>query len=262
MDDASGLREYALALWSKKLIVIVITLVFIGGCLGYCAITKAKYTATTQLQLEPQISPALLDATTNAGGAITVDVPTSVAVIESRSVQNAVRRTYPNAPSVSAVEQGTTAVVNVSVSSENASQAATYANAYANAYINQVQQQTANTFAKGEKLLQKRLGTLQIALSNVDTQIKDAPAGSNLAGLDAQVSTLQNQEETLQNQLANYEFFATQGNGDSVGRIVSDATVPTKPSSPKTVEWTLIAAILGILVGIGIALIVNAVTRT
>jgi len=42
---------------------------------------------------------------------------------------------------------------------------------------------------------------------------------------------------------------------------VTAATVPTKPSSPKTIEYTVLALIFGLIAGIGLALLVNAISR-
>ncbi len=46
-----------------------------------------------------------------------------------------------------------------------------------------------------------------------------------------------------------------------VGQVISSATVPTKPVSPKTIEWTVLALIFGVIVGIGVALLVNTMRR-
>jgi uncharacterized protein involved in exopolysaccharide biosynthesis len=181
-------------------------------------------------------------------------------VIESSSVSGIVARTIPNPPSVTAAEVGTTAVVQVTAKSSSAQTAAAAANAYAHAYIKYEQTQTTNTFVAAENQLQSKVDTVELTISNLNTEIRTAPAGTNLAPEETQLGTLEQELTNLQDQLQNYQFYASQGTTTEAGQVISPATVPTKPSSPKTLEDTVFALIFGIILGIGIALLVNAVS--
>jgi uncharacterized protein involved in exopolysaccharide biosynthesis len=102
---------------------------------------------------------------------------------------------------------------------------------------------------------------VNIAISNLTNQLRAAPAGTNTETTDVQLSNLQDQLTTLQNELQTDQFYATQGTTTEVGRVISAATVPTKPSSPKTIEYTVLALIFGLIAGVGLALLVNAISR-
>jgi succinoglycan biosynthesis transport protein ExoP len=159
---------------------------------------------------------------------------------------------------VTATQVGTTNVVQVSVRSHDPQAAAAAANTYAKAYIRFEQNQTTNTFTAAQSQVQNKINTLQLAIANLNSQIRSAPATTNVTPDETQLSDLQGELTTLQNQLQNYQFYASQGATTEAGQVISTATVPSKPASPKTVEWTVLALIFGLILGIGIALLVNA----
>jgi uncharacterized protein involved in exopolysaccharide biosynthesis len=259
-QEQSGLREYGLVLWRKKATIVIVTAIVVGLVLAYCVIKTPTYSATASVLIEPDISQTLVEANFPTSTAALPDVPDAMQVIESSSVSGIVARTIPNPPSVTAAEVGTTAVVQVTAKSSSAQTAAAAANAYAHAYIKYEQTQTTNTFVAAENQLQSKVDTVELTISNLNTAIRTAPAGTNLAPEETQLGTLEQELTNLQDQLQNYQFYASQGTTTEAGQVISPATVPTKPSSPKTLEDTVFALIFGIILGIGIALLVNAVS--
>jgi uncharacterized protein involved in exopolysaccharide biosynthesis len=234
--------------------------VVVGLVLAYCVIKTPTYSATASVLIEPDISQTLVEANFPTSTAALPDVPDAMQVIESSSVSAIVAQTIPNPPSVSASEVGTTAVVQVTAKSSNAQTAAAAANAYAHAYIKYEQTQTTNTFVAAENQLQTKIDTVDLGISNINTEIRSAAAGANLSPQESQLGTLEQELTNLQDQLQNYQFYASQGTTSEAGQVISPATVPAKPSSPKTLEYTVFALIFGVILGIGVALLVNAVS--
>ncbi|MGH9095875.1 MAG: Wzz/FepE/Etk N-terminal domain-containing protein, partial [Acidimicrobiales bacterium] len=120
MDERQGykqlyLRDYGQIFKRRKWTIIILLVVGIGLAYGYVSISTKKYTANAQLQLTPQLSSTVQQAQNSAAIAPVVDVPTAIQVIQSNSLQQAVQKTVPNAPSVTAKEVQLTAVVTVSV---------------------------------------------------------------------------------------------------------------------------------------------------
>jgi uncharacterized protein involved in exopolysaccharide biosynthesis len=256
--ELSGLREYALLLWRKRVTILVVAAICVGATLAYCVLVKPTYEASASVLLEPPISESLVEA--NSAGAVAPlpDVPDGIEVIESSAVAQLVAKTLPGAPAVTATQVGTTNVVQVSVRSHDPQAAAAAANTYAKAYIRFEQNQTTNTFTAAQSQVQNKINTLQLAIANLNSQIRSAPATTNVTPDETQLADLQGELTTLQNQLQNYQFYASQGITTEAGQVISTATVPSKPASPKTVEWTVLALIFGLILGIGIALLVNA----
>lgn len=258
--NPSGLREYALVLWGRKLIILIVAAICVGATLAYCVAVTPTYQATASVLLEPPISQTLIQANFPTGAAPIPNVPDGIQVIESANVADLVAKTIPTPPSVSATQVGTTDVVQVAVRSKNAHLAAAAANAYARAYIKYERRQTVDTFTQAQSQLQTKVDTVQLAISQLNGEIRGAAAGANTAPQETQLGNLENQLTTLQDQLQTYQFYATQGTATESGQLISTATVPTKPVSPKTLEWTVLALIFGLILGVGVALLVNAVS--
>jgi polysaccharide biosynthesis transport protein len=256
--EVSGLREYALLLWRKRVTILVVAAICVGATLAYCVLIKPTYQATASVLLEPPISQTLVEANSPASIAPIPDVPDGIEVIESSAVAKLVADKLPGAPSATAVQVGTTDVVQISVRSKDPEAAAAAANAYANAYIQFEQKQTTDTFTSAQAQVQNKIDTLQLAIANLNSQIRSAPASTNVTPDESQLGDLQGEMTTLQNQLQNYQFYASQGVTTEAGQVISSATVPSKPVSPKTVGWTVLALIFGLILGIGVALLVNA----
>jgi uncharacterized protein involved in exopolysaccharide biosynthesis len=257
-QEPSGLREYGLVLWRRKLTIVVVTAIMVGLVLAYCVLKTPTYSATASVLIEPAISQTLVEANFPTSTAAVPDVPDAMQVIESSSVSDIVARTIPNPPSASATQVGTTDVVVVTTKSSSPQTASAAANAYARGYIKYEQTQTTNTFVAAGNQLQNKVNTVELAISNINAQIKAAAASANLAPQETQLGTLEQELSNLQDQMQNYQFYASQGTTTEAGQVISPATVPTKPSSPKTLEYTVFALIFGLILGIGLALLVNA----
>ncbi len=128
-------------------------------------------------------------------------MPDGIEVIESAAVAALVAKTLPNAPTVKATQVGTTDVVQVTARSKNAQLAATAANAYAQAYIRYEQQQTTDTFTSAQAQVQNKIDTLQLAIATLNSQIRSAPATTNVSPEESQLGNLQGELTTLQNEI-------------------------------------------------------------
>ena len=263
--EQSGIAEYARVLWRRKWIIIITTVVAVVGVLGYCVVSTKTYTATATVELLPNVSSLLNQSGSSVNPTVSdVNVADVIQVIESASISSIVAKTIPNPPAASATQVGTvdtTDIVNVSASSSSPQTAAAAANAFANSYINYERGINKSVFTSAAAQLQNKVDTVNIAISNITNQLRSSPAGTNTDSSTVELSDLENQLTTLENELQTDQFYSTQGTNSEVGRVISAATVPTKPSSPKTIEYTVLALIFGLIAGIGLALLVNAISR-
>jgi capsular exopolysaccharide synthesis family protein len=246
------LRDYGHILNRRKWTIIIILVIAVGLAYGYVSISTKKYTASAQLELTPQLSQTVQQAQNSAAVAPIVDVPTALQVIQSNSVQQAVQKTIPNAPSVTAKEVQLTAVVTVSVTATNAKLAADAANAYARAYISQQTTQSVSALNNAEQIIQGHITGLSTQVQNLQAQINVAPVGQQTS-LGLQLQALNTQLNGYQAELTQYQFAASLVTGG--GQVIGNATVPTKPSSPKTIVDIGLGIIVGLVIGIGIGLL-------
>jgi uncharacterized protein involved in exopolysaccharide biosynthesis len=215
-DDSEqvGLREYVLQLWARKWVIALVFVLAVGGTLGYCVISTAKYSGTSELLLTPTLSPTLLEA----NGAFTqnqlVDVPSDSQVISSAVLRGIVSQSIPDAPKATVTQIGTTDVVQISTTSTEAATAAAAANDYAHDYITFEQSQTEKTLNAGIKLVNKHIGTVQLAIANLNTKISAATTAGAAAGFESQLNILNEEFATLNEQLANYQSFSSKGGGN------------------------------------------------
>jgi succinoglycan biosynthesis transport protein ExoP len=252
-ESALAFRDYGQALWRRRWVIVLTIIIAVGASVGYDVKTTRVYQASAQLQLTPQISGAL-QASGPVSSANAVDVPTDIQILESTTVASAVKKSIPSAPAVSVSQVGTTNVVNVSVRSTSARLAAAAANAYAVAYTKVEQQQAVAALKSAQRAVQSNIVNVQTQINAVQNQINTAPSGQQ-ASLLTQLSALQTQLVPLQNQASQYQFLASLNNGG--GQVVGPATVPTKPADPKPITNGALAFVVGLVVGIGIALVLE-----
>ena len=257
MAEPSGLREYALLLWRKRVTILVVAAICVVGTLGYCILMKPTYQASASVLLEPPISQTLSRPT-----------PASIAAAPQRARRDRgdrerqrrplVAKTLPGAPSVTATQVGTTDVVQVAVRSKDP-QLAAGGRQRLRQGVHPLRAETDDRHLQlgpGPAAEQGRHGATRHRQPERPDQARRPT--TNLTPDETQLGDLQDQLATLQNQLQNYQFDSSQGVTTEVGQVISSATVPTKPVSPKTVEWTVLALIFGLILGIGVALLVNA----
>ncbi len=142
-------------------------------------------------------------------------------------------QTIKSSLSVTAV--GTTNVVNVSATSTSPRLAAAIANTYAQQFV-KLQQGSAHGYVRSAlALLNKQLAALS-------PQQAAEPAGL-----------------ALQGRAQSMKILAHLRSGDV--QFAQSATVPTSPSSPKVARNTLVGAVLALLLGIGVAFLLERLDR-
>jgi succinoglycan biosynthesis transport protein ExoP len=257
-EEAFGLRDYVRTLRQRSWIIVFLVLLAVLASIGYSKLQKPMYTGTAGLLLTPQLSTTVLEAT-DPGAALTgstdtVDVPTDTQVIESASVREKVATTVKNPPTVTVTQVGSTNVVSISTSSHVPAVAAAAANAYARDYLAVQQSQSVASLKSASKLVSSQIAAVSSQIASIDQTIAGS-TGSSAVALESHLSALETQLATYQQELGQYSFDASLNTGG--GQVITPATVPTSPSSPKIVEDAVIAGLLGLLIGIVIALLLE-----
>ena len=258
--EPSGLREYAQLLWRKKVIVLVVAAICVVGTLGYCLVVKPTYQATASVLLEPPISQTLIQANFPTSVTAVPNVPDGIEVIESANVADRRRQDHPGAPSVTATQVGTTDVVQISVRSKNPHLASGGRQRLCHGV------HPLRAAADGQHLHRRPRPSCRTRSTRCSSPSRTSthrsrprrPAPTSRPTRPSS-ATCRTSSPTLQDQLQNYQFYSSQGVTTEVGQVISSATVPAKPVSPKTLEWTVLALIFGLILGVGVALLVNAV---
>jgi capsular exopolysaccharide synthesis family protein len=176
------------------------------------------------------------------------DVQTYLQLVTSAQVQSQVRAQLGRLPGISAAEVGQTNVIEVTAVAASPADAARIANAYAKAFVAWSTTTTISNLTAAETQLNAQIAA-------IGAQITRLPASSA-----AQVTALANQQVVLRGQLAQLEV---EGASASTGlELVSPATIPTSPSSPKPAQDGLLGLAVGLLLGIGAAFLRDSLDDT
>jgi polysaccharide biosynthesis transport protein len=182
---------------------------------------------------------------------------------------------------------GLSYVVEISYTAGDAERAAQLANAVAEAYIEDQLAARAQAARQGSQWLEERIEELRLQMNAAALKVHEfkarrdyrivpkTEASSGAVGTDKQEpapvrqNTLEELESTAQTFRRMYESFL-QAYTESVqrqsypvanARVITKATPPLRKSHPRTGLWLLLAMVCGAMVGLGIALIKNALSE-
>lgn len=252
-QEEPGLLDYARVLWRRKLTVLLVIVVAVAVTVGFDSVRTKKYSGTARLLF---VSQAYAGTTGGVTPLSPTDIATDIGLVQSATVRAIVAKSLKTTPPpVTVSEEGTTEIATVSVTATDPAFAATAANAYANGYIRASQQRYLATSQAAENQVQAQINALQAQINGLQNQINQTNVKdtTTLTNLDNQLGALDSQQNTLRAQLSQLQVNVAQS--PSGGQLVEPATASNTPVSPKRVNDALIALVIGLLLGIGIALL-------
>ncbi len=253
-NDVINLRDQVAVLRRRWLILVVSTLLALGAALAYVYTQQPMYSATAELLVSQPDSPE-----SRSGLEIEPEeIATQVQVIQSQPVAEQVIETLGleesaedvlNTIEVQPVDA--TRVLQVSALRASPAQAADLANAFADAYLSVRETQATTAAQLTETALNEQVSQIRNRLRDVQAQL-DSPTGDT--------STLEAEEQALFVQLTQAMSFqataaATTAASQSSGQVLVQASVPGQPAQPKIVRTAALGAILGLMIGVGLAFV-------
>ena len=237
------LRDYARAIDRRKWLVITAMILTTLVAVGVTAFQTPIYSASSQVLVQPRGQDGLFE-----NQIVNLDdraIQTETQVIEGEAVQQQVQAELGLAeppPDANATAVGDTDVISITVRDANATNAATYADAYAAAYIDVRREQAVNELLAASAEVQTAIDELETQLAELDD---DDPSRSALA-----------------TQIANFNTTLDQLRVDAALRtggasVIKSAEIPTDPVEPTPARTAVLAAVVGLLIGLGAALIVD-----
>ena len=237
--------EQVLGVLRRRAPVILLCFVLAAGAAyGFSKHQTKKYTATASLvfnnnQLSQQV--AGLQALNN-GGSQLPQQQTNLKLVQlgdmatkTASVLGQGLTKEKVSANLSVSAQGESNIVNVSATSTSPVLAASIANTYTSVFVREQQNSNHAYYASALKLVNRQVAALS-------PKQKLSPSGIALAGRAQSLGVL-----------------AELHNGNV--EVAQAATVPTSPSSPKTSRNTALGVILGLLLGLGVAFLLERLDR-
>ena len=173
-------------------------------------------------------------------------------VVYARVKQNLGLKDDP--PSVSGSGFTDADVITVSVESGDPQTAATLANAYVNAYIDVKREQTVNGMVAASTELQNKISDLQTQIDTLDAQINASDTDDDSGRLSDR-RALVDQQSLFRQRIDQLQVDAALSAGNA--QLVRPAFAPVKPIKPTPVRTATLAAVVGLLLGLGAAFLVD-----
>lgn len=157
-------------------------------------------------------------------------------------------------PSVSGSAFSDADVITVSVQSSDPQTAATLANAYVTAYIDVKREQTVAGMAAASSQLQTKITQLQDQIDALDAKISASTTDDDTAA-EADRRALVDQQALFKQRIDQLQVDSALSAGGA--ELVRPAEAPLKPIKPTPVRTTTLAAVVGLLLGLGAAFLID-----
>lgn len=239
--DELSLSDY-LAILRRRWNYIVgalLALVVLG--LVYSLLQTPRYRATAEVLVDPTSSSQLFDPVTGQRRSETRVIETEVKFVTSRLVEVTVENALGFETEMSASAATNADVIEIHATSTDADRAALVANTYAETYIEERRRQAIDDIENTAAVVQQRINDLTDDLRALGaTDPRRASIERTIATYDDALSALD-----ITSELA----------GGISARIISAAETPDGPYVPQTTRNVVLAAVVGLILGVGIALL-------
>lgn len=241
LDDTPGLLRALQVLRERWWVIALCGVIAAGAAAVYVERKPNQYTASASLQFTSNSLPSQV-AGVGSGSSLDPEGEknTNVQLVTATPVAELVIKALKLQASPGALLEEVTAtdpqndyIVQVSVTDENPERAAKLANAFAEQYVVYSRQQNEQQLIKGQQLIAQHIAEL--------------PPGDTTDR--ANLNTLSQKLLLLQSVAA------------ANARVANTASTPSAPSAPKRTSTTLIALVFGLLLGVGMAFLINMVNR-
>ncbi len=258
--DSFEFAGYLGVLRRRWWIVLVLACVGILGAGLYIAGSPKGYTATATVNVtatgisQNQGSAAVAGGRTNSA----VNLDTEVQIVQSSSVAAIAASDLHSSltpqdlvKNISVAVPANSSVLQISCTARSAQQSAACANSFADAYLTNRTATATNTDNAELKSIRDQLTALEKRTAQLSIQSRSLPVNSpQRASAQAQLQTAASQLRALANQSA---ALSASGAAASGGSIITKATPPTVPSSPKKKLILPSGLLAGLLIGLVIA---------
>ncbi len=266
MSDTSAveltLRDYAHIVGRRKWLVIAATAASIVAALTLSLMQPAVYRASTDVIVRTVQSPSVFSTQSQSVSDPKRKLANEIAVLEGSIVHQRVKADLgieQNIPAVSGTARADADVVEVSVRSGDAETAAVLADAYVDAYNSVKRDQTVNELARAVDELQGQISKLQDEIDILDDRIAQSDTDDDTVA-EAQRRELVAQQAVFQRTLDQRQVDANLN--ESPATIIRPAITPAVPIEPTPARAVTLAAIVGLMLGLGGAFVVHYVDQT
>jgi uncharacterized protein involved in exopolysaccharide biosynthesis len=257
------LRDYLRVLRRRKSTIAAAILVVLGFALTASLLQSPLYEGRAELLLQQRSTESLFNPDTGQPNDPARALQTEIRVLKSGPVKAAVKAKLGEAPAVAATPVGQTNDISVSVRSGSPKKAADIANAYANSYIEFRRKQAIDDLLAASQEVQSKVGDFQRQIDAIDAQIAstgDRQRSIVVQNLAPQRAALVDQQAVFRQKLNQLQVDAALKSGGA--QLVMPASVPSSPVSPRPIRTGAIALVVGGVLGIALAFLLDYLDDT
>jgi capsular exopolysaccharide synthesis family protein len=243
-------REYVRVLrrraWLIAAVIVVVTALGLGVSLLQTKVYTASATVLVPQDVHSSVNPGTPQSFTSPD-LLNRQLQNEISFAQSDAVRAAIRKKVGRVPNISITPVPNTDSLRFSVDNNSPSRAAGEANAYAGAYLTERRRSKTNDYLTTATALRQQIFQLRARRTAL------LPTDPRVPGIVAALASLQSSLADLQ---ASGELSRVGG------QVIDHAVAPSSPTSPKVARNGLIAAFIGLLIGIWIAFIVDRLDDT
>ncbi len=275
------LRRYLDIMRRRKWVIGLVMVVVIGLAVGFSTAQDPVYEAEARVLLQPGTVDNSDTLGAGAGQVSPEAVATEIQVMESQAVEAAVQEDLGRLPDVSFEAVDTTAVVAITASAGTAERAAEDANGYADGYIRARREVlTVELTQRSERLgqevsdLNQQLVLAEAPVQAIEDQLAALPPEDPTAPPSPERQSLLDARDQVENDTLDERtslqarILTSQQDLDRVesalavagtvgAEVLAPASAPTSPVSPKPLRNGLLAAAIGLVMGVFLALVLE-----
>jgi capsular exopolysaccharide synthesis family protein len=242
LEPAEGnLRNFLQIVGRRFPWLLAVTVLSVAVAVAFIAVQKKQYSATAELLVQPASGSVPISGTQQTISP--TDVLTELQLVTNAPVKGQVTKKLGFTPKISAGEVGQTDEISLTATARTPDQAARVANTYAQTFVAYQRTSALSALIAAELQLQAQITALDAQLKPLESETLPS------AGTTATISALAGQEAVLKEQLAQLQVTGAETPGGV--EVVSPASPPTSPSSPKPLRDGGIALGIGFLLGLG-----------
>ncbi len=245
-------------LWTRAPMIVALVVVAVVAAYGIASLKTDQYQATAKVRVVDPNSEAVFD-----GVQIRTDpkrdVDTQLALMRSddlrADVDQSLGEEASQITSVSMSGVGSTDLIGITVASPSPQVAADAANAFADIYVKNRKEQVSSAFTGRADELRQKSAEIDQQIQDIDTQLAEGVPDNEKGVLQAKRAALVSQQTDLQTRATQFDVEAATRSGNV--EVAEKAQVPTTPFSPTPLRDAALAGILALLVGIGLAFLLD-----
>lgn len=254
------LRPQLRALWRRKRLLLAVAFLVAASALVLSFLQGPRYEGALRVLLESEQIDSLFQREQGQREDPARRLATEIEVAKSEPVRAAVLDRLGAVPEASVDQVAQANMLEIRAQANSPARAAEITEAYATEYIDFRRKQVVNELDDASGKLQEKINDLQTQITALEAEMAVAGEGSPTRGLEAARDQLLVQQALFRQRVNEMQVDAELTTGGA--RLVTQGPVPTEKVQPKPLRNGLVGLVIGLILGTGVALLVQYLDDT